>query len=430
MEEKKEEKKGKVTWSRSNHSLFEDFAISLEEYTKTGKAPAEGDQNIQYALELQDERLKKKNLTMEYKLVPRGQIPKGREQNRTWSDEHYTSTLLVRSCKLDRSFFRGMKKMHRTHKYMKFFQEITDVNTPQLIGNDVYNCPDCGASVTIDKLQKGCPYCGACFEMSDIFPKVSNYYFLEDTGLTKEECIKLFLICTLIGAAIDFVFGMVYCYFFEPEVQRSITMSLFIGFLVVLFGAPTSGAYFMVFALLGKAFWESGRSLRFVPTLGSRLRFVTQMQQYSPEFSYEYFSNKVISLLKMIIFADNPSDLPVYTGVPLGNMFENVVDVFFTGAIGFRKLRIEGNFCLVTVDVFLDTLYDNGKRLFERRVKYRMEVKRDISKPVNMYFSIRHLKCKGCGMSFDATKEKFCPGCGTIYDLETEDWVVTKIVKK
>ena len=52
MEEKKEQKKGEMTWSRSNGSLFEDFAISLEEYTKTGKAPLEGDQDIQYALEL------------------------------------------------------------------------------------------------------------------------------------------------------------------------------------------------------------------------------------------------------------------------------------------------------------------------------------------------------------------------------------------
>ena len=34
------EKDEKVLWSRSNGSLFEDFAISLEEYTKTGRTPA------------------------------------------------------------------------------------------------------------------------------------------------------------------------------------------------------------------------------------------------------------------------------------------------------------------------------------------------------------------------------------------------------
>lgn len=167
-----------------------------------------------------------------------------------------------------------------------------------------------------------------------------------------------------------------------------------------------------------------------LPTLGSGSRFTRQMKKYSPDFSYEYFSNKVISLLKMIIFSDKPSELPVYTGGPLGNMFENVIDVFYTGAIGLKKFRVEGDFCFVTVDIFLDNLYDNGKRIFERRNKYRIQVKKNISKPVNMHFSIRHLQCRGCGMSFDATKEKHCPGCGTAYVLENEDWVVTGIEGK
>ncbi|MDE7232681.1 MAG: hypothetical protein K2N37_06380, partial [Lachnospiraceae bacterium] len=88
-----------------------------------------------------------------------------------------------------------------------------------------------------------------------------------------------------------------------------------------------------------------------------------------------------------------------------------------------------GDFCEVTVNVFLDNLYDNGKRIFQRRDKYRVWVRKNIKRPINMNFSIRHLQCKGCGMSFDATKEKHCPGCGTEYDLATEDWVVTKIVR-
>lgn len=429
MEEKKQEKK-EVTWSRSNGSLFEDFAISLEEYAKTGKAPVEGDQDIQYGLELQDERLQKKGLTMKYKFVPRGHFPKGIKENKSWSDEHYVSTLQYRTCMMERSFFRGVKKAYRKSKRTSFFQTITDVNTPQLIWKDVYNCPDCGAAVTIEELQKGCPYCGACFKISDIFPKVSNYYFLEDAGFTKDEMLISFLKWMLATAFVCF-FGMLYYFYFcHPELKGNMIISLLAAFFGSIWGAPLLGGEIFLFVLLGKAIWGAGRSMPLLPSLGSGPRFVRQMQQYSPDFSYEYFTNKVISLLKMIIFTDDLPDLPVYTGGPLGDMFENVVDVFYTGAMGFRTFRIEGDFCLVTVDVFLDNLYDNGRRLFERRVKYRLEVKKNISRPVNMHFSIRHLKCRGCGMSFDATKEKNCPGCGTAYDLETEDWVVTKIVRK
>lgn len=210
----------------------------------------------------------------------------------------------------------------------------------------------------------------------------------------------------------------------------SLALILLTALVSSVLGGVVMGWLISSFALLGKVIWEAGRSLPLLPSLGTGPRFVRQMQQYSPEFSWEYFSNKVISMLKMIIFTDELSDLPVYEGEPLGDMFKDVVDVFYTGAVGLKNFRVEGNFCYVTVNIFLDNLYDNGKRIYEWRVKYRIEVKKDIRKPVNMHFSIRHLKCKGCGMSFDATKEKYCPGCGTVYDLENEDWVVTRIEKK
>lgn len=104
------EKMDDVVWSRSNCSIFENFAISLQEYTRTGKAPAEGDQDIQYALELQKKRLQTKGLTMQYKFVPRGHLAGGTNKNKSWSDAHYTSTLQTRTCRMERSLYRDAKK--------------------------------------------------------------------------------------------------------------------------------------------------------------------------------------------------------------------------------------------------------------------------------------------------------------------------------
>lgn len=417
-------------WSASSRSLFERFAVNLADYTKTGELPPEGDQDIRYALELQEERLKSKGLTMQYHFVPRGHFSENDQMVRKWSDEHYTSKLEYRTSKMERIFYSGAEKKYRNQKKMMFYQTITDVNEPGLVGDDVYTCPSCGAATTIAGLQAGCPYCGACFQMSDIFPVVSNYYFLEDGGFTQEEYKAymgkfmvvtgvLFFIYTLFQGRHELIGG-----------GGSLSAVLFSAVLGGVFGGVVLGWFLSAFSLLGKTIWESGRTARFVPTLGSGLRFVRQMKQYSPEFSWEYFSNKVISLLKMVIFAEDALELPVYEGRPLGNLFEDVVDVFYTGAIGLKNFRVEGNFCFVTVNIFLDNLYDDGKRIFQKRNKYCVEVKRNIAKPVNMHFSIKHLQCKSCGMSFDATKEKYCPGCGNVYHLEDEDWIATSIIKK
>ncbi len=419
-----------LTWSASRGSLFEKFAVNLAKYTKTGEIPPEGDQDIRYCLELQNRRLKNKGVTMQYSFVPRGHFAGDDKILRKWNDEHYASRWECRTCKMERSLFRGSKKEYRNRKNVIFYQTITDVNEPQLVGGDVYTCPSCGAATTFAGLQKGCPYCGACFQMSDIFPVVSNYYILEDGGFTEEES-KAYMRKYMVVTGILFFIYVLFQYRHQLiGPGGSLALILLTALVSSVLGGVVMGWLISAFALLGKAIWEAGRSLPLLPSLGSGPWFVRQMKQYSPEFSWEYFSNKVISMLKMIIFTDELSDLPVYEGEPLGDMFKDVVDVFYTGAVVLKKFRVEGDFCYVTVNIFLDNLYDNGKRIFQKRNKYCMQVKRNIGKPVNMHFSIKHLQCKSCGASFDATKEKHCPGCGNAYDLGDEDWIVTSIVKK
>ncbi|MDE6663893.1 MAG: hypothetical protein K2K46_11215 [Lachnospiraceae bacterium] len=421
------EKTEDVVWSRSNGSIFENFAISLQEYTRTGKAPAEGDQDIQYALELQKKRLRTKGLTMQYKFVPRGHLAGGMKKYKSWSDAHYTSTLQTRTCRMERSLYRGTKKEYEDKENMDFIQTITDVNTPQLIGKDVNNCPNCGAAVTISELQQGCPYCSSHFEISDIFPKVSNYYFYKDATMTEKEG-NAYMAKYMIGCGIIFfIYGAVYN-IINPN--GSLIYSVISVILSSILGGAVMGYFIASLTLGGKLLRGAGKELSLLPSLGTGGRFVHQMQKYSPEFSFEYFSNKIVSLLKMIMFTDNPSDLPVYMGQPLGNIFENIVDILYTGVLGLKTFTVKGDFCEVSVDVFLDNLYDNGKRIFQRRDKYRVWVKKNIRTPINTNFSIKHLQCKSCGMSFDATNTRHCPSCGTEYNLETGDWVVTKIVRR
>lgn len=419
----------KITWSRSGGSMFERFAVNLENYTGTGEAPKGGDQDIQYALKLQKERLQNKKVSMQYSFVPRGHFADKDLDGRRWSDAHYTSQMKLRSCAMERTIFRNGKREYTNRKSMNFYQTITDVNTPQLAENDTYNCPSCGGVSTFAQLQTGCPYCGTCFRMSDIFPVVSNYYFLEDAGYTEEE-YKAKLTKFMIVTGILFFFFMLFKYLFFDGIPEGGPVSfLFTLLLSSVFGGVIMGWLLFSFSLLGKLIWESGRSLPVLFLMGTGTSFVNLMKRYSPEFSYEYFSNKVISLLKAIMFTDNLSELAIYEGAPLDGIFDDVIDVFYAGAMGLSKFRVEGDFCFVTVAVILDNLYDNGEKIYQRRNKYIIQVKRNLSRPINMHFSIQRLQCKNCGASFDATKEKHCPSCGSAYHLEYEDWVVTQIKK-
>lgn len=419
----------KSNWTHSADSRFERFAANLEKYTMTGRTPPGGDQDIQYVLKLQKERLQNKGLSMRYRFTPRGHFAESDSALKSWSDAHYTSQMKFRTCAMERTVFRNGKKEYCRSKNTTFYQTITDVNTPQLAENDTYNCPSCGAVSTFAKLRTGCPYCGTCFRMSDIFPVVSNYYFLEDASFTEKES-KAYHAKYMVATGILFFFAMLFKSVFFDGIPNGSLILFFLNLLVTsIFGGITLGWFLSVLSLLGKILWESGRSMPLLPLLGSGRRFVNLMKRHSPEFSYEYFSNKVISLFKMIIFTDNPTELAVYEGAPLNGMFDDVIDVFYTGAMGLKNFRVEGDYCFVTATVFLDNLYDNGEKIYQKRNKYNIQVKRNLSRPIDMHFSIRRLQCKNCGASFDATKEKHCPSCDSAYDLEYEDWTVTGIKK-
>lgn len=166
-----------------------------------------------------------------------------------------------------------------------------------------------------------------------------------------------------------------------------------------------------------------------VNTAGSAKRFVSQMKKYTPEFSYEYFSDKVVSMLKMIIFSEDAQELPSYAGESVGKLFSDIVESSYAGAVAFKQFRIQKDYCHVTADVYMEDIYDNGKRIYSKIDTFRVYLCKNIRTPVDLRFSIQKIQCKGCGGSFDATKQRTCPSCGKRYEMEDDDWVILKIRK-
>lgn len=417
-------------WKTTSYYPFEKFGAELLEYTQTGKLPEQGDQNVRYALELQKQRLKNKALTIKYECTPRGHFADTTGPGREWKDDHYTSHMEYRTCRLHRKVYRAQKKVFDEGENCIFYQIITDVNNWNVIGEDIQACPNCGAASQIRELENGCPYCGTFFKMSDLFPKTTNFYFIKDVGGTEKEvygnvkkvmALCIFCIFLINLLRILFVSGISELFIFE--IIGSVIGSVIIG------GAL--GYFLYSITLLVQVFSQAGKSLPMLFNVaGSAKRFITQMKRYSPEFSFEYFSGKVVALLKMILFSEDAQKLACYTGQPLGNMFTDIIESSYAGACALKRFKVQGNYCYVTVDAYMEDFYDNGKRIRKRDEKFRITLCKNIRKLTNLHFSIQAIKCKNCGSSFDATKQKCCPNCGTAFELMDEDWVVTNIHRR
>ena len=130
----------------------------------------------------------------------------------------------------------------------------------------------------------------------------------------------------------------------------------------------------------------------------------------------------------MILYSEDSTQLPNYVGAPLGDKFQDIVESSYTGAVGLKGMKIQDGWCYVTVNVHMEDIYERNGRISSKNEFFRVELKKDLSRPVDYHFSISKVQCKHCGSSFDAARKKYCPSCGNAYKLTDEDWLITKIV--
>lgn len=421
------EKSNSPVWDKSHHSIFEDFALDLRDFTRTGRLPAYADSDVAYALELWRKRLKDKGLILKYDITPRGHFAEGGGMGRSWQDARYISTMEYRTCEISREFYKDKKREYSKKQDSIFYQIITNVLDGGLVRTEMYTCPNCGAISQINDLQNGCPYCHTFFEMSDLFPKVTNYYFIKDSGKTEKE-LKYSIARVVVPCMLFF---MLIAFYHNPITNETMIFDIIGAVAAGVIGGGIIGYIIWAFSKMASLFIEAGKSIpMLVNTAGSGKRFVANMRRYSPEFSYEYFTNKVVSILKMLVYAEDAAKVPYYVGEPLGNMFSDIVDSSYSGAVALKHFQVQGEWCYVTVEVYMEDVYDNGKSMYTKNDRFRILLCKNISKPIDMHFSIKKIHCKGCNTSFDATKQKTCPSCGKTYEIDGDDWVVVKIEKR
>lgn len=408
-------------YNTKDEKIFRQFTEELEEWSETGKVPSTGNQDIRYYLDLQRKRLNQRNLRMEYRMKLRGEHL-DRIFQKTYKDRIYTNEFVFSSYLQKTSFYRDEKKVYEREKPQNFYQTITKMENQQ--ADETYCCPSCGAVSSIKVLLDGCPYCHTRFLISDLFPKVTGYFFQYDFSMNNKE-VKTRVKKWVIGGIL-----FVWLCLTIPELIQG---EIFSAFWNLLFSIPI-GAFLGYFAMCSWLLISIlGFAARNIPilfrTVGTKSRLNRLLKTYDKSFSYEYFTGRIISLVKIMIFADDVRELAVYKGEEEIPDFSEIVEAAYGGCMGFNKKWIENGYCYLDLDVYMADTYDKGI-VYQKNDIFRIVVCRKLEKESDFGFSIQKVQCSGCVGSFDATRERHCPFCGREYHLEEDDWTVIKIRKR
>lgn len=410
---------------KSDQQIYQEFISQLCEWGEDGTTPESGNQDIRYGLALQRKRLEKHHVKIEYRLKQRK-----KERNpiatAVFSDTRYSNSLIWKAHQKEVNYYREGRKCLSSKERALLYTIVTRLNHPDIPVS--YCCPNCGAISNVSALLEGCPYCNTRFIMSDLFPKVTNFYFIRDYNLGEKEADNKIAVWMISGGIIGFLIRL-------PGVVTNISQggSLFFTLLSALMTAGVAAVFgyfalsISLFAGLLKDFFKQ------VPRLPGQLRARKQvtdlLKQFDPGFTYGYFFGRVQAFLKILIFTDDWNGLALYEGPAKEYDFGDIIDVQFEGAIGLNGHRVEGNYCHLDLNVYMTDVYCREGRMQQKTDRFRIGLCRNISRPADYGFSIKQVCCKSCGASFDATRERFCPYCKNRYDLKEDDWVITFVKK-
>ncbi len=406
----------------SFNKKLNEFIFSLGAAITEGKDIPFADNDLTYTLKLQHERLREKGLDMDYEVYTSDKNMKDFIEGSTWRDALYESAVCFRACGVKRFIRKNGQKAYKDKRRSIIYETVTDVLSGTHPDDVTISCPNCGGISKISELQNGCSYCGTRYKMDDLFPRVTDYFFLDDFSLDEDEFKRNLFITMGCCALFIFIGNLI----LHHEIFFNI-----LGFIGLLIMAPFCGMIFgyifFSFFLLGRVFVKAAGTFGKMGTLGSRRKFEARMKYISPEFSYEYFTSKAISLIKNTVYSKNEAELPFYQGAPVDPDMKNIIDLNYGGALGLESFREEGNMVSVVTDAFFDVLYAKDDKVFMKRKIFTATFKRRTDIPVKFHFSMTRIACPTCGSSFDATKNKFCPGCGNEYQMISDDWVLTDI---
>lgn len=416
--------------------VFSEFESELVSWSKDGKIPRTCDQDTKYFLALQNARLQKKNVTLRYKLKSRGGAV-DQIRGRSWADRKYTNTMCFQGYDKELKVWQKEKCLFSKRDSENLYGIVTSLHDLDVTGEETYICPNCGAISSINELLDGCRYCGTHFTMTDLFPKITNYFFLHDYAMGKTD-IKKKIIPSLIGGLI---FGLLIGVLAFVGMNALTDMSNIsadkqlvtrLSFLLIggMIGLGT-GVISVPIGILASAIWDS---IKISPILGkiagTKDKIKRILEKYDPYFSYDYFVSQIVAATKTMVFADKKDDLTIYQGN--GNVADcsDIIDVEYRGGIACSNAKIEGDYCTLDVEVFTKNVCLVDNKVCEKNESFVMKVMKNISRPTELGFSIRKVQCPNCAASFDATHIQHCPSCSSKYDLKDDSWVVLDFKRK
>lgn len=408
----------------TKRGIFDRFAFELNNWYAHEELPESCDGDTAYFLKLQRERLSEKKLTMTQQILP----VKGDNCGTTTLPRKtiwYTSDTMYETACRHIAFHKNDEMLYQRDVEETMYETVIHSPNEEQLDNMLLTCPNCGAVSPVAELTQGCRYCNTQFHIHDLYPRVTNLYFVRMNSTLKSQnimrhtmticitgCFLFFLICSCIsyiknGDTSPFPLTLLLCYF------ESFFCGGILGFLA------------SDILLIASLFDHDGRKrIPFFKSLSARSRLKSLIGRYDRYFSIDKFEGQIISLIRMAVFAKDPANLTSYKGTTLDPRFHDIVEMTHISSFVIQKVRQANNILHITLRTWWINYNEADGKITKTGDCIDVTISKDISHADIPGFSITSVNCHNCGGSFDAVRQHICPYCQTEYHMEQDNWII------
>ena len=294
--------------------VYDRFALQLEDWCETGTEPESCSANTAYGLDRQDKRLVRKGISMTNRLTP-GHINDTETERR--ESVRFTGTMTSRTVERDLEFSTGEESLCHIKEEQRYYAAVSD-------GPEA---------------------------------EVADFYFARIEPDVMEEFVRTVRKCTIPAMLLMTVVSFVYLLFSGRKYYIVLAGTLAGG--VVIGGI--AGYLISLGVSAGKKFYRGkGRKLP-AKAAGTGKKLTRKMEPYESGFNWKYFEGRVLTLIRMAVYSDDPSGLSCWNAGERGKEFEKILDMTYAGGMVLRDFRVMGESCLVTLRVYFDdVVFEKG----------------------------------------------------------------------
>ena len=407
-------------YDRTSKTLNERFIDDLNKMADDENyIPKNSSADMKYNFTLQQRRLKDHGITLKRKYMKEENAISGVSML-MGNDKRYINRIPFVSCRCESTYVKDGKIRKKTKSKETVYSYTVFVEDQDT--NVSYCCPNCDDVNTVQQLlETGCRSCGTRFIMSDLYPRITNYFTLKQKDYALVPLFPFMLVWTFVMAA-----WIVTSTLQQKEELYLIVFNLLFGVPFAMLLGYMLYSISMLFPLIIDGIVSSIRLFAYGKTKRELPRF---MQQFDPFFSIDFFVGKVNNLLRTLVFTDSYDNCAVYERSG-ANPYKDIIDIEYQGIIGLNSVKSDKNYVYADINVYTKATHCSKDKIRRKEAIFRMKIQRAIGVYDDCNASIHNVECRSCGASFDAVREKKCPYCGNAYDLKQYDWVVTEFSRK